>query len=1057
MTQRARPTAEPAPARTARTAGRSPEGAPPVLDPAAPADMAAAMVGRVQRLAGNQAAGTFVARITDEQLAAPLERAAETDRSRYDRAITLDDVGPLKDIMSWGSFSQPERIRALSMLSNQGWAGPLDESAMERIWDSFGAGIQGVAEANFALWEGCIARGAELHSIGAVAALRTRFENDTKQRARDYMARNLTSVHGEIEAMGLEASAPNEAVRNDQDDRLAFVQQILVEVGRAQQFAAGLREIPVGYDTIPNYSDMPSFGPDEVVSRFDPNTQPTRASTEPGFSSWDAVKTNWDRVQAVLTGYSAMSPTVHLAIRDNRVDALAQASPQQARTEMATQLRETETKIRETQPKIDSGDLDWRDLQPIHGQLYAEQGRFYRTIGQGVIGDHEGMQTLLAIGGGVLSGALFVVAEIASGGLATVALVGGVATSASMAARSWEQWEDLAVAARASTSPETALVSQGQADAALVAAILDTVFAFLDGFQSVGRGRALFAERGVTRAAQERMGAAALAEIGRGALPPNAAEVLARGIGEVGVPEAMRLSGKSAEELLTAVGRDSAAGRQVLAYQELLAREGVEAGASGAGAAVSRSVGQRVALIASGKLQGAAAEAAARDGLAALGPKGLLDQAGGWTMLSSVLGNESETGKALVAWREVLYGDLLNWAPNGLRREGIAEGQPLLEATGSRGSFKNDLDISTYGTFAAENRDRARLFLAERAGTGPGGLNRLLKNDFFTDAARMRAFTEVVPDALREDIARRTAASQQVMVMNSQLQMAQQAGDEAAVAALRAQMDAAGIPVRRVSVMNATQANALSHEVDALQQQLVEACRSGDTAAQARVAESIVERQSMINAAEEGGYFTSGGTRRYVTERGLYEPPGGIGPLGAPMSAVDRMSSVIDQIPKIRHAVEELHHAVNPGQLADAFRSIGKYGRRMAEVGFEGPAEGVFADLVTRFESIKVRADRGVVDAAIRADAEAALAAVTQQSTSLLTALRQEANLAHSASAIEAMSAQMANHARWLAYRSTIARVLSGVGRAAVDGTASEYGSSESPAAPEPNMSVAPP
>ncbi len=1040
-----------------RTATRTSGEPNPLVDPGAPAGAAAAMVGRVQRLAGNRAAGAFVSRITDEQLAARADPpSTESDRSRYDRAIAESDVGPLKEISSWGSFSQPERIRALSMLSNQGWAGPLDEAAMERIWDSFGEGIRGVAEANFALWEGCIARGAELHSIGAVAALRRQFENDTKQRARDYMARNLTSIHREIDALGLEASAPTEAVRNDQADRLAFVQEILGEVRRARSYLDALRRIPVGYDTLPNYSDMPSFGPDEVVVNFDPNARPQRASTEEGFASWDESKANWDRVQAVLTGYSSMSPAVHLAIRENRVDALADASPQQARTEMATQLRQTETKISETQPKIDSGDLDWRDLQPIHGQLYAEQGRFYRTIGQGVIGDHEGMQTLLAIGGGLLSGALFVVAEIASGGLATAALVGGLATSAGMAARSWEQWEDLSVAARASTSPETALVSQGQADAALVAAVLDTVFAFVDGFQSYTRGVALLAEGRIARAAQQRSATAILAEIGRGVAPANAGEVLARGIGEVGVPEAMRLSGKNAEELLTAVGRDSAAGRQVLVYQELLAREAAEGGALGAARALSRSVGDRVAMIARGQLAGDAAQAAARDGLVVLGPKGLLDQAGGWTMLSSVLGNESEAGRALVAWRETLYGDLVNWAQNGLRREGIAEGQPLLEATGSRGSFKNDLDISTYGTFAAENRDRARVFLAERAGTSPGGLNRLLKNDFFTDAARMRAFTEVVPDALREDIARRTAASQQVMVMNSQLQMAQQAGDEAAVAALRAQMDAAGIPVRRVSVMNKAQANALSHEVDALQQQLVEACRAGDTAAQARVAESIVERQSMINAAEEGGYFTSGGTRRYVTERGLYEPAGGIGPLGAPMSAVERLSSVIDQIPKIRHAVHELQHAANPGQLADAFRSIGKYGRRMAEVGFEGPAEGVFGDLVTRFESIKARADAGVVDAAIRADAEAALHAVTQQSTSLLTMLRQEANLAHSASAIEAMSSQMANHAFWLAYRSTIARVLSGAGRAAVDGSAAEARSSSEPAAPEPNMSVSP-
>ncbi len=961
--------------------------------------------------------------------------ASSSDRDLFDQGIRDRDPAPLKSIGSWGGFNEAEKMQALNILHNQGWAGPLDEAAMETIWGSFGESLPAVASRNIGVWEACIARGAELADLPAVARFRTTFETDVKALAKGYMARNLVAIEEEIGNLGAESTAGTADQQRDRDERLQFIQDLMKEVDKAKEAADALKRIPVGYHVRQVKGGLEYH---EVKTRalFDPAKAPEEgAGGTPGFADYAAVKGHWDRIQAVINAYAAMSPAVHTALRDGTTSQIANASPDEARTMISEGLRTTEVKIKETQPKIDTGDLDWRDLKPIHAQLFGGQGapsgtnwgdRFYKSVAEDVIGDHEGMETLLAVGAGILAGALFVIAEIASGGLATFCLIGGVGVGVGQAARSWEQWEDLNTAAKASASPDTEIVTQGQADSALITAIVDTVFAFIDMFpMAKGVGR-VWSERAMKAAVAEARGLEGLAKIARGAAgmtPEATSAALTRGVVEIGVPETLRRSGKTAEEVLAVVGRDSDAGKRILEYQRVLAGAG-SAGVRGA----QRTAGEQLAKIASGELTGDAAETAAREALSMLGPTETIKKAGGWTRLSSVLGNGSATGQQLTQWRRAMYDDLVRWAEaGGLDRAGLSEGEKVIEATGSSGSFKNDLDISTHGTKAAENRDAARRYLASRAGCGPTELFNVLKNDFFTSAARMHAYDQVVPEALRDSIRTRQAALQQQLVMNSQLQAAVKEGDNAMAAQLRAQMSAAGIPERPVTLLSKSEAETLSREVDGLQQQLIDACSAGDVAAQQRVANQIVERQAMVNVAEEGGYFTSGGTRRFVTERGAREAPGST---VAAMPASERLSAVIDQIPKLEHASQELHAARatgDLGELAEAIRSVGKYGQRMSEVGFAGPAPSEFASLAGEFAQLKKAADAGIEtgDVAARvADAQRLLERVGTQSRSVLEMLRSEAGLAHDLVSMEAVSKAMQTHARYLQFQSRFRQAL---------------------------------
>src|SRR5207249_3201160 len=114
-----------------------------------------------------------------------------------------------------------------------------------------------------------------------------------------------------------------------------------------------------------------------------------------------------------------------------------------------------------------------------------------------------------------LTAALFIVAEIATGGLATAALFGGVALGGAQALASWDNYETLSAAAGSAASPETQVVSAEQVKAARLEAILNTIFAIVDLGQIAAAARSAAAAARVGKAAAERGAEAGLRDIGK--------------------------------------------------------------------------------------------------------------------------------------------------------------------------------------------------------------------------------------------------------------------------------------------------------------------------------------------------------------------------------------------------------------------------------------------------------------------------------------------------------------------------------------------------------------
>lgn len=407
-----------------------------------------------------------------------------------------------------------QKLGLIRLLANQGWVGPEDEGLLVELWGSFGD-LPSVAGSNLDLWRASVAGGADLASLQVVRDWQRDFENDVKSTARGYLSANRRYVEQEMTRMGIGAEGADQPMDVEQQAAVAEMQAIAADVQRAMTVRGDLQRLVVGYDLVPESRPgligLATMGDqsaqdyaEEVVERrgrraldittftpLRPPHHPPFGDESPAMASYQQVKECDDNLQRYIAGYANRYPAIYALIRDERVEEAAapNSSPEQARQTIAQVLRQTLTNIDATAPKIDSGDLDWRDLVPIHEQLKNGGAAASHAWGEGfgqwviddLLGDYQAREFWLQLGLTSLAAAAFVVAELATFGSATFFIAAGLAIgiSAAQATMAWENYEDLAVAAGSNVSDETEIVSQGQASAEMFRAVIDTAMALL--------------------------------------------------------------------------------------------------------------------------------------------------------------------------------------------------------------------------------------------------------------------------------------------------------------------------------------------------------------------------------------------------------------------------------------------------------------------------------------------------------------------------------------------------------------------------------------------------
>jgi hypothetical protein len=941
-------------------------------------------------------------------------------QERIDEVLRIDDFGSLSEI---------ERFEKLEILLSA----ETGAQTIQRIWETFGDSIALVAARHPGTWERSVRLSSNLDELPAVIRLKQIFERDVKGMALSYMETNRRYITTEMQGMGIgtqqitasrvvgargglvpsiitmqvQQTVPymTPEMTPEQASQLESIRGIAHEIKRAQEYEQALRHIFVGYRI-----DLRRAGGDywevPVPTNFNPDYRPEgppTGSESPPMHSWDEVRQKYDQNQSAISGFGNRFPAIYAAIRDDRIDDIIQSTPQQARSVLATSLVNVLNNIDQTRPRIEGGSLDYRDLQPIHQQL-LNGGRgasrtdwrdpFNRWVVNDILSDHAAREFWIQLGLGSLAAAAFLVAELATAGSATffIAAEVGLAASVTQAGRSWERYRNLSTAAESNVSNEMALVSSGQVNEALIGSILDTVGAFLDvagvGVHIARAGRTIlpeFALAGARRGAIE--GLERVSSMGI----EEARSLITRSVSELGIEQTATRSSKSLEELIEIVGDESDIGRRIGAF-----REARQAGLIGSEDLVIRlgnlSEELRIGPGGVARLTRTEADRLAVQAIEQFGPVRALQLVGGWKKLAGALGDDSLAGRYLYSWRDALWADteqflIQQYGSNSVRR------------TGSYGRFSNDLDFSLLGPNASVNRDRARSFLAGRAGISPENLDTVLASTAFADPRRLHTYDYLTP-ALREQMADEAARFERSLIWNRRLYDARHATppNEALVTQIRTQMADFNIAESTFVPLSREDLTRLYREIDSLHQELEDVVQSGDLARQNELVRNIGRKQSQINASEEGAYMSGGGGREFVSER-----PGETAPIpkmvqGAPRLVAEDINAVLDQLPMLDHAASGLDPARGLDDLADSIKGVGKYGERLSTVGgrlhmSRSPYgdSAVFDTLAERCRGLVARA-RGQADVALQQQLREDLNAVLNEVRGLTVDLESASN-----------------------------------------------------------------
>ena len=871
----------------------------------------------------------------------------------------VDEILRIRD---FGSLSETERFEKLQVLLSA----ETGAQAIRRIWESFGDSIAQVAARHAGTWERSARLSPNLDELPALSRIKQNFERDVKGLALRYLETNRRYVTTEMERMGIGTRQITETrvvgfrggmaasmttmqerrtvatmtpeMTPEQAGQLEMIRGIAREVKRAQEYERALRRIPVGYRITWTRAGG-DYWERRVPTNFDPDARPEVAPTgteSPPMHTWDEARRQYDQIQAVVSGFGNRFPAIYAAIRDNRIEDLIQGTPQQARSAVAESLVNVLNNIDQTRPRIEGGGLDYRDLQPIHSQLFGGtrgasntnwSDPFNRWVANDILSDHAAREFWIQLGLGTLAAAAFLVAELATAGSATffIAAEVGITASVTQAGRSWDRYRNLATAAQANVSDEMALVARGQVNEALLGAILDTVGAFLDiagvGVHIARAGRTIlpeFALAGARRGAVE--GLERVGQMGA----EEARALINRAVSELGVEQTATRSGKSLDELIGIVGAESEVGQRIQAFR--LARQ---AGLTGAEDLPTRlrnlAEELRPGPTGAARLTRAEADRLAVQAVEQYGPVQTLQLAGGWKKLAGALGDDSVAGRHLYTWRDSVWAETEQFITQELRGQ--------VRRTGSQGRFSNDLDFSLLGPNASVNRDRARSFLAGRTGLSPEELDRMLACTAFTDPRRLHLYDYLSP-TLREQMANEAAAFERNLIWNRRLHDARHATppNEALATQIRNQMRELNIAESTFVPLSREDLSRLYREIDSLHQELETAVQQGNVARQQELVRDIGRRQGQINASEEGAYISGGGGREFVSERpGEATPIPSLAP-GAPRLTAEQVNAVLDQLPMLDHAASGLNPARSLDELADAIKGVGKYGERLSTV-----------------------------------------------------------------------------------------------------------------------------
>ena len=966
-----------------------------------------------------------------------------------------------------GAETKKSTIEDIRDTLDQTWVGPLDELKLGRLWSRFGDGIADAVDENQDLWRQSRDRGMDLSDIAVANISQDMLGRDVRATANEYLTKNLKDADAAIKDLGFDEATAGKPTEEQVEKRLdlAWAATQLQELKKAK---GRIENQYVGFVKI---GRQPGHGRDPSESyegywpvRFSPSGAPPiawngAAASDPMVAQamvpYDEVMAQWKPVTGALLAMADENPVLFAATQEDKLGQVSGAEPGDPSTAMKDLLTNMKASIVATTFNVNTGSLDWRELKPIHRQLLEGEKKiktdwsrkFFKEVAKEQLGDYETAKFAADIGIGLMSAVAFIFAELASGGTATALLLAGLGVGAGQTASKWSNWSELKDAAGAAASSKTELVGKEQVDAALIEAILQTAFMALDAWSAAKSGLKIAGGYAAAQAGAKAAAVQGLEQIGKaaatGGIEAGSKQAVEKAVVELGVEQTMgRLGLKSPTELKAFLPAESAAAARLGEYISLME------------AKVAENVDLKAVL---GNLSKEVAERGATEtdklvqvALERYGPRDTLQMAGSWKNLASALGAESAAGRQLLVWRDSIYADLKRFIAETLGKGAKPEEvEALVKETGTIENFTNDLDMSFLGKNAAENRSLAVQFLAARAGMPANALtlDKLLYIGLFTDPRRLHMFDKF-PE-LAGQLTDKTVAFEQELMWNAELKRV--AGNVERAAGVRAEMEELGIKViedfvplseRAVDVLGKNQ-DVLVGEIEQLA-----ASEAPDKLALAKKLEELANVQAQINVKEGGGYFSAGGVRRFVTEDPKNPFPGyGPGEMPAKPAGMEA-GAALDQVLKLRKAVEDLAAAGLKGpsglsDLAGAIKSIGKYGSRFVEaaraLGIKLPEAEIFDAMAVKFEEILKMArakGAGSLQQAMKDDmgklmgqVEGSIAQFDACHMAIIRELRAQAGLVGREAVAGDIVKATINRYRWMTFKAILLQELGNAGR----------------------------
>ncbi|GAA3627842.1 hypothetical protein [Microlunatus ginsengisoli] len=422
-------------------------------------------------------------------------------------ALRDKDIGKVKSIDD-GAYTLADDSQAIDLimiLLNQGWVGPRDENAIYQIWKSRGKGVLDLATKYTYVWNMCLSRDVTtIWDLPDLAPVKNEFKQAVAARARGYLDANTKTVATEQARYGLDDGS---AAPTDQQGRER--ERLMVAAGEVQKARDAIKTMDrmlVGYNHV---TGTPTASRTQrCAAMFNPEMPPplpghapTPAAEDAVLPSWDDTHKNYERANALIQHHTRQYPAL-VALREdtelNDVAKLGVSSELPANQLTSMQivkqaLATTKANIDKTYPLLSDAKKEFAlELQPIHEQLFLSdptwQQPFRRLVAQRAVKEHDNVEFWNTMALPAVGMALIVVAEIASGGLATFFFAAAAAGSIAQAAESWDKYFTLKAASETHLSAETELLTRDRASEQLLTAALDTVMAFVDAYSAAKGG-----------------------------------------------------------------------------------------------------------------------------------------------------------------------------------------------------------------------------------------------------------------------------------------------------------------------------------------------------------------------------------------------------------------------------------------------------------------------------------------------------------------------------------------------------------------------------------------